>query len=35
MGADVWRIAGHDVRTQDLELVRTVIGDYPTPGVSR
>jgi len=30
MGEDAWRFVGHDVSSQDLDLVRTIIGDYPT-----
>lgn len=30
MGDDAWRFVGHDVCAQDLDLIRTVIGDYPT-----
>ena len=30
MGEDVWRFVGHDVSSEDLDLVRTVIGDYAT-----
>lgn len=29
MGKDAWRFVGHDVSSQDLDLVRTIIGDYP------
>jgi hypothetical protein len=28
VGDDVWRFVGHDVSSEDLDLVRTVIGDY-------
>ena len=30
MGEDVWRFVGRDVSSEDLDLVRTVIGDYAT-----
>jgi len=30
MGEDAWRFVGHDVSSQDLDLVRTILGDYPT-----
>ncbi len=30
MGDGAWRFVGHDVSAQDLDLMRTVIGDYPT-----
>ena len=30
MGDGVWRFVGHDVSSEDLGLVRTVIGDYAT-----
>jgi hypothetical protein len=30
MGEDAWRFVGHDVSSQALDLVRTIISDYPT-----
>jgi hypothetical protein len=30
MGEDARRFVGHDLRSQDLDLVRMIIGDYPT-----
>src|SRR5262245_61151182 len=29
MGDRAWRFGGYDVSSQDLDLIRTVIGDYP------
>lgn len=30
MGEDAWHFVGHDVSSHDLDLVRTIIRDYPT-----
>lgn len=30
MGEDAWRFVGHGVSSRGLDLVRTIIGDYPT-----